>query len=108
MPTGCIRFRGNRGYKRPRCNREEARVGGAELSAGSERHYRRSKRGLKAKGTKVCPHVLYARVAYSHSVIDGRTALEFEPDGKAAEEVRMLFRWSCGQVHMPACQRVAA
>ena len=67
-----------------------------------------AKRGLEAKGTKVCPHVLYARVAYSHSVIDGRTALEFEPDGKAAEEVRMLFRWSCGQVTMPARQRVAA
>ena len=67
-----------------------------------------AKRGLEAKGTKVCPHVLYARVAYSHSVIDGRTALEFEPDGKAAEEVRTLFRWSCGQVNMPACQRVAA
>src|SRR3982750_2505819 len=66
-----------------------------------------AKRGLEAKGTKVCPHVLYARVAYSHSVIDGRTALEFEPDGKAAEEVRMLFRWSCGQVTMPARQRVA-
>jgi len=37
-------------------------------------------RGLEAKGTKVCPRVLYARVAYSHAVIDGRTALEFEPE----------------------------
>jgi chromosome partitioning protein len=65
-------------------------------------------KGLQAKGTKVCPHVMHVRVAYSHSVIDGRTALEFEPEGKAADEVRNLFKWSCGQVGLPARQRVAA
>jgi chromosome partitioning protein len=65
-------------------------------------------RGLEAKGTKVCPHVIHVRVAYSHSVIDGRTALEFEPEGKAADEVRTLFKWACGQVGLPTRQRVAA
>jgi chromosome partitioning protein len=65
-------------------------------------------KGLKAKGTKVCPHVIHVWVAYSHSVIDGRTALEFEPEGKAADEVRTLFKWSCGQVGLSTRQRVAA
>ena len=67
-----------------------------------------ARRGLEAQGERVCPHVVFVRVAYSHPVIDGRTALEFEPDGKAAEEVRALFRWACGQVHLPTRQRVAA
>jgi hypothetical protein len=29
-------------------------------------------------------------------VIDGRTAQEFEPDGKAAEEIESLYTWLCG------------
>ena len=65
-------------------------------------------KSLEVKGTKVCPHVLHVRVAYSHSVIDGRTALEFEPDGKAADEVRAVFRWTRGQVGLPTRQRAAA
>ena len=67
-----------------------------------------ARRGLQAQGAKVCPHVLHLRVAYSHSVIDGRTAMELEPGGKAAEEVRVLFKWTCGQVGMPTRRRVAA
>jgi chromosome partitioning protein len=67
-----------------------------------------ARRGLHAQGAKVCPHVLHLRVAYSHSVIDGRTAMELEPGGKAAEEVRALFKWTCEQVGMPTRRRVAA
>jgi hypothetical protein len=29
-------------------------------------------------------------------VIDGRTAQEFEPDRKAAEEIESLYTWLCG------------
>jgi chromosome partitioning protein len=67
-----------------------------------------ARQGLEAQGAKVCPHVLFVRVAYAHSVIDGRTALEFEPDGKAAEEVRALFKWASGHVGLPTRQRAAA
>ncbi|HYI82126.1 MAG TPA: ParA family partition ATPase [Acetobacteraceae bacterium] len=59
-----------------------------------------AKAGLEERGAQCAPTVMCQRVAYSHSVIDGRTALEFEPDGKAAEEVRDLFRWTCRQVGM--------
>ena len=31
----------------------------------------------------VCPVVVHHRVAYQHSLIDGRTAAEFEPEGAA-------------------------
>jgi len=61
-----------------------------------------ARRGLEAKGVHVAPQNIHARVSYSHSVIDGRTALEFEPDGKAAAEIAALFEWACGQVGLQA------
>jgi chromosome partitioning protein len=57
--------------------------------------------GLRAGGAQVAPHQLSQRAAYGHSVIDGRTAQEFEPDGKAADEIVVLFKWVCGIVDMP-------
>ncbi len=64
-----------------------------------------ARRGLEAKGRKVAPQVVHARVAFAHGVIDGRTALEIEPDGKAAEEIGALFKWSCKQVGLSARPR---
>ena len=56
-----------------------------------------ARKGLVGEGVQVAPQTLHQRVALSHSVIDGRTALEFDPDGKAAAEIRELFRWTSGQ-----------
>jgi chromosome partitioning protein len=56
--------------------------------------------GLEGQGRRVVPHVLHQRVAFSHSVIDGRTAMEFEPFGKAATEIQEIYAWACGQVGM--------
>ncbi len=60
---------------------------------------------LEAKGSKIAPQIIHQRVAYYYSVIDGRTASEYEPGGKAAEEVAELFRWACEQVGLSAGQR---
>ena len=57
--------------------------------------------GLEGQGAQVAPQVIYQRVAYTYSVIDGRTAGEYEPGGKAAEEMASLFAWACGQVGLP-------
>ncbi len=57
--------------------------------------------GLRAGGAQVAPHQLTQRAAYGHSVIDGRTAQEFEPGGKAADEIAVLFKWLCGTVGLP-------
>jgi chromosome partitioning protein len=57
--------------------------------------------GLAARGAKVAPHQLTHRAAFAHGVIDGRTAQEFEPQGKAADEVTALYKWLCGIVDMP-------
>lgn len=48
--------------------------------------------GLAALAT-VVPVRLAHRAAYSHAVNDGRSVEEFEPHGKAAEEIRALYRW---------------
>jgi|HubBroStandDraft_1064217.scaffolds.fasta_scaffold01809_2 chromosome partitioning protein len=59
--------------------------------------------GLEGQGALVAPHQLTQRAAFTHGVIDGRTAQEFEPQGKAAEEIDALYKWLCGLVGMPTC-----
>ena len=46
---------------------------------------------LEEQGITVLPPVLQNRVAYSHAVVDGRSVHEYEPEGKAAEEIDELF-----------------
>lgn len=58
--------------------------------------------GLSQRGAQVAPHSLTQRAAFAHGVIDGRTAQEFEPSGKAAQEVDHLYKWLCGIVGMSA------
>lgn len=50
-----------------------------------------AKEALKQQGITVIDTVLQQRAAYSHAVIDGRSVHEYEPDGKAAEEIDDLF-----------------
>jgi chromosome partitioning protein len=56
---------------------------------------------LTAQGAEVAPHQLAHRAAFAHGVIDGRTAQEFEPKGKAAAEIQSIYKWLCGIVDMP-------
>lgn len=42
---------------------------------------------------KVVEPVLHYLVAFSHAVNDGRTAQEYDPKSKAANEVETLFHW---------------
>jgi chromosome partitioning protein len=46
---------------------------------------------LQQQGMMVLDPILQQRVAYSHAVIDGRSVHEYEPEGKAAEEIDELF-----------------
>jgi chromosome partitioning protein len=41
------------------------------------------------------------RAAYRHASAEGRSVMEAEPAGKAAEEVRDFYRWACRQLDMP-------
>ena len=57
-----------------------------------------ARNGLTAEGAQVAPVVMHSRVAFSHAVIDGRTATEYEPRGKAAAEAWDLMLWACRHV----------
>jgi hypothetical protein len=41
----------------------------------------------------VLPVRLGHRAAYSHAVNDGRSVQEFEPNGKASDEIQALYQW---------------
>lgn len=56
-------------------------------------------------GVEVLPGGLGRRAAYHHSLIDGRTATETEPKGKAAQEVRAIFSTINGLVSKPTSRR---
>jgi chromosome partitioning protein len=71
---------------------------------------REAAEGLIQQGAQVAPIMLTQLVAFAYSVIDGRTAQEFAPGGKAADEIAELYRWTCGRVGMstPARARKVA
>jgi chromosome partitioning protein len=50
-----------------------------------------ARKNLSALGVDVLPGGLGRRAAFHHSIIDGRTALEYEPKGKAAHEVLAVY-----------------
>lgn len=49
-------------------------------------------------GTPPCPYQMPDRAAYRHASAEGRTVMELEPNGKAADEIRQLYNWTCLQV----------
>jgi chromosome partitioning protein len=44
-------------------------------------------------GLEVAPTTMQQRAAYAHSLTAGQTAQEYEPDGKAAEEIARIYAW---------------
>ena len=46
------------------------------------------------------PLVLPDRAAYRHASAEGRTVTELEPQGRAADEVRAVFGWTCRQLDL--------
>jgi chromosome partitioning protein len=63
-----------------------------ELLEGSE--------GVEGMGVPVAPVMLTMRAIYHHSTAQGKTAMEAEPDGKAAEEIAALWTWTRERVNL--------
>jgi chromosome partitioning protein len=65
---------------------------------------------VKGYGTPPCPVMLPDRAAYRHASAEGRSVMELEPAGKAAGEVRQLYKWTCRQTGMslPRLAKVAS
>jgi chromosome partitioning protein len=58
---------------------------------------------VRGYGVDMAPVRLTQRAAFTHALASGQTAQEYEPDGKAAEEIRQLYEWACQFVGMPTC-----
>ncbi|MCA8927029.1 MAG: AAA family ATPase [Alphaproteobacteria bacterium] len=49
-------------------------------------------------GLQVAPVHLGQRMAFVHSLTAGQGVLEYEPGGKAAQEIKALYAWTCTHV----------
>lgn len=56
---------------------------------------------VESFGTPPCPIQVPDRAAYRHASGEGRTVMEYEPGGKAADDIRQIYMWTCRQVGLP-------
>ncbi len=54
--------------------------------------------GISEQDIEVCPWRLTQRIAFVHAVTAGQSVQEYEPNGKAATEVKNLYRWVLKQL----------
>jgi chromosome partitioning protein len=52
-------------------------------------------------GGETCPVRLVNRVAYARAIVYGQAAQEYEPHGKAAQEIKSLHKFMCAHHHIP-------
>lgn len=50
---------------------------------------------VKDYGIEVLPHRITQRAVFTHSLTDGKTAIEYEPKGKGAQEIRKVYKSIC-------------
>jgi len=80
------------------------------FTAGPQRAvnlYREATELVRSFGLEVAPVVMSERAAYHHSTGEGKTAVETDPSGKAAEEVAALWTWLSQQVGVQARKRAS-
>lgn len=53
---------------------------------------------IEVYGIEVSPARIGQRAVFIHALTEGLTALEYQPEGKGAREIRQLYKWTCRQV----------
>lgn len=69
------------------------------------RLYEEAAEAVGAFGLEAAPVRLSDRAAFRHATGEGKTAMEIEPDGKAALEAKELFMFACSHVNMSTSKR---
>jgi len=57
-----------------------------------------AREAIEPLGIEICPHTTGDRAAYKNAPTLGLVAQEYEPRGKAAEEINILYKWICNKV----------
>ena len=63
---------------------------------------------ISGGGVLVCPVVLHSRKPFVSRFHEGLTALDIDPKGKAAAEMRELFLWVCEKVIMLPSEQITS
>ena len=58
--------------------------------------------GLSQLGAMLAPVRIHNRIAYSRAQQTGLTAQEFEPEGRAADEIKQLYSFMCMHLYTEA------
>jgi chromosome partitioning protein len=69
-------------------------------SPNAPRVYQEAGELVESYGTPPCPIQIPDRAAFRHASAEGRTVMEFEPQGKAADDIRHIYKWTCQQIDM--------
>jgi chromosome partitioning protein len=78
------------------------------FTAGSPtapRMYEEAAQLVQDYGLEACPLFIADRAAFRHAAAEGKTVMEIEPNGKASEEVRQLYKWVCEHVDMQTSKK---
>lgn len=67
-------------------------------SPNAPRVYQEAGELVESFGTPPCPVQIPDRAAYRHASGEGQTVMEYEPVGKAADDIRQLYTWTCRQL----------
>ncbi len=67
-------------------------------SPNAPRVYQEASELVESFGTPACPIQIPDRAAFRHASAEGRTVMEYEPTGKAADDVQQIYEWTCRQV----------
>jgi chromosome partitioning protein len=67
-----------------------------------------AERTISEAGMVLAPPVIHNRIAFTYAKRDGGAVVEYEPEGKAAEEIRDLFHWTCRKLDLRVRRRRAA
>jgi chromosome partitioning protein len=70
-------------------------------SPNAPRMYQEAVELVEGFGTPACPIQIADRAAFRHASAEGRTVMEFEPNGRAADDVRHFYKWACLQLGIP-------
>lgn len=57
-----------------------------------------AREALGAYAVPICPVSVSQRAALTHALNDGRAVTEFEPEGRAAQEIGLLWKWTGKQL----------